>query len=838
MRVRPLLDRGSLAEPCLPPLEDPPLPQYGPIPSGRQAGDVLPHGRGTLASLGRAGRGVAGGAYGGGRLSRPKKMLPLLGQEPREPEVQKQPEAALGEADGCVDDCCSGAEETLEAPAETPRTRQPASISETPEGGASLGPVERTVVRVEGMDCASCAATVEKRVGQLPGVYRAVVNFAAGRLDAEHEPGLALEEIEKAVRDAGYEVQRAQEVERPPFWRTPRAISVSASALLFAFGLALGLAGGPEVASVGAYLAAIVVGGVPIFRAALAGLRARHMDMNVLMSAATIGAVGIGEWAEAASVVVLFAAGNALQVYAIDRTRGAVRTLARLAPDEVLVRRGGYENLVGAGEVAVGETVIVRPGERLALDGEVVEGRTTVDESPVTGESTPVEKGPGDAVYSGSLNGGGGVVVRVLREASDSTLQRIARLVEEAQATKAPAEQFVDRFSRLYTPIVVAAAIVLAVVPPLLGGEFGTWFYRALALLIIACPCALVISTPVTVVSGIGAASRRGILVKGGAALEAAGRLKALAFDKTGTLTEGRPVVSRVVALDGHDEAGAVRLAAALERRSEHPLAHAILATAERYGASGIPPVINFRSVAGRGAEGEVEGRRYAIGSPRLFAEVGISLDGAKAVLEEAEREGETPVVLGDKNGPIAVFGLADATRSEARATLESLRSVGVNELVMLTGDAEGPARRTAEILGVGYRAQLLPEQKVERVRELVAEYGSVGMVGDGVNDAPALAASSVGFAMGAAGTDVALETADVALMQDDLPKLAEAVRLSRSAERIIKQNVVVSLLIKGLFVLLAPFGLVALWLAVLADMGTSIAVTLNGLRLFRRGRA
>ncbi|MDQ3892789.1 MAG: heavy metal translocating P-type ATPase, partial [Actinomycetota bacterium] len=468
----------------------------------------------------------------------------------------------------------------------------------------------------------------------------------------------------------------------------------------------------------------------------------------------------------------------------------------------------------------------------------VVEGASAVDEAPVTGESVPVEKGSGDAVYSGTLNGSGGLLVRATKRAGDSTLQRIVRLVEEAQAEKAPAEQFVDRFSRVYTPLVVAVAVALAVVPPLLGGPLGEWFYRALALLIIACPCALVISTPVTVVSGIGAASRRGILVKGGAALEAAGRLKALAFDKTGTLTEGRPVVSRVVALDGHDEAEAVRLAAALERRSEHPLAHAILATAERYGASGIPPVINFRSVAGRGAEGEVEGRRYAIGSPRLFAEVGISLDGAKAVLEEAEREGETPVVLGDKDGPIAVFGLADATRSEARATLESLRSVGVNEFVMLTGDAEGPARRTAEILGVGYRAQLLPEQKVERVRELVAEYGSTGMVGDGMNDAPALAASSVGFAMGAAGTDVALETADVALMQDDLPKLAEAVRLSHSAERIIKQNVVVSLLIKGLFVLLAPFGLVALWLAVLADMGTSIAVTLNGLRLFRRGRA
>ncbi|MDP8925646.1 MAG: heavy metal translocating P-type ATPase, partial [Actinomycetota bacterium] len=563
------------------------------------------------------------------------------------------------------------------------------------------------------------------------------------------------------------------------------------------------------------------------------GLRVRHMDMNVLMSAATIGAVAIGEWAEAASVVVLFAAGNALQVYAIDRTRGAVRALARLAPDEVLVRRGDSERLISADEVAVGETVVVRPGERLALDGEVAEGETTVDESPVTGESTPAEKGPGDPLYSGSLNGGGGVLVRVLRKASDSTLQRIARLVEEAQATKAPAEQFVDRFSRLYTPIVVATAMVLAVVPPLLGGEFGTWFYRALALLIIACPCALVISTPVTVVSGIGAASRRGILVKGGAALEAAGRLKALAFDKTGTLTEGRPVVSRLIALDGRDDTEVLALAAALERRSEHPLAHAILTAAD---GAGLPTVAGFRSVAGRGAEGEVGGNRYLIGSPRLFTERGVALDGAIEALEAVERAGETPVVLGSEEVILAVFGIADAVRPDARTTLESLRESGVGELVMLTGDAEAPARKIAEELGVSYRARLVPEQKVEAVRELISEHRDVGMVGDGVNDAPALAASSVGFAMGAAGTDVALETADVALMQDDLPKLAEAVRLSRSAEGIIKQNVAVSILIKGLFVLLAPFGLVALWLAVLADMGTSIAVTLNGLRLFRRG--
>jgi Zn2+/Cd2+-exporting ATPase len=734
-------------------------------------------------------------------MSRPKKMLPVIGQDPA-------PAPA--------------------APSTRVHTDNPSSVD-----GA-----ERTVVRVEGMDCASCATTVEKRVAQLPGVHRAVVNFAAGRLDAEHGPGLPVAEIEKAVEEAGFGVGRTEEVDRPPFWRTPRALLTFASALLFAFGLTLGLTGAPEVVRVGAYALAILVGGLPIFRAALAGLRARHLDMNVLMSAATIGAAGIGEWAEAASVVVLFAAGNALQVYAIDRTRGAVRALARLAPDEVLVRRDGAEHVVPIDEVDIGEIVVVRPGERLAIDGEIVEGQTTVNEAPVTGEGVPVEKGPSDTVFSGSLNGSGGLLVRVSRKAEDSTLQRIARLVEEAQAKKAPAEQFVDRFSRVYTPVVVGAAVALAVVPPVLGASFGEWFYRALALLIIACPCALVISTPVTVVSGIGAASRRGILVKGGAALEAAGRLKALAFDKTGTLTEGRPTVSRVVALTRLSEAEVVRLAAALERRSEHPLAHAILAAEGFEAGPGLPPVTSFRSIAGRGAEGEIGGRRYLIGSPRLFAEKDVPLEGAIEAIEAVGRAGETPVVLGDADGPLAVFGLADTVRPDAGVTLEALRSAGVEEFVMLTGDAEAPARRTAEALGVGYKAQLLPEQKVEAVRDLVEKTGSAGMVGDGVNDAPALAASSVGFAMGAAGTDVALETADVALMQDDLPKLAEAVRLSRSAERIIRQNVAISILIKGLFVLLAPFGLVALWLAVLADMGISIAVTLNGLRLFRRGHA
>ncbi len=751
-------------------------------------------------------------------------MLPVLGQTP--PPKHEEAEAPHRGTDGCADACCSG-DATAGAVSATPTTREA-----NPEGPLSAR--ERTVVRVEGMDCASCAATVERSVSALPGVAKATVNFAAGRLDAEHGPGVSAEDLEGAVRAAGYGVARTEEAERPPLWRTPRVLSTAASALLFLSGLALSLGGAPEVARVTAYLSAIVVGGLPIFRAAVAGLRARHLDMNVLMSAATVGAVGIGEWAEAASVVVLFAAGNALQVYAIDRTRGAVRALVRLAPNEVLVRRGGSEVVIPADEVGVGETVVVRPGERLAVDGVVVEGESAMDESPVTGEGVPVEKGPGAGVYSGALNGSGGLVVRATKQAAHSTLQRISRLVEEAQAEKAPAEVFVDRFSRVYTPIVVAGAAALAVAPPLLGASFGEWFYRALALLIIACPCALVISTPVTVVAGIGAASRRGILVKGGAALEAAGRLGALALDKTGTLTEGRPVLSRVVVLGDADEDEALALAAALERRSEHPLAYAILSAAEDRGGI-LPAVSGFRSFPGRGAAGRISDKPYLIGSPRLFAERGISLAAAETALEEVARAGETPVVLGDEErGPFAVFGLADAVRTDARETVEALRGGGIGEIVMLTGDAEAPARRVAEAVGVDYRARLLPEQKVEAVRDLVERHGSAGMVGDGVNDAPALAASSVGFAMGAAGTDVALETADVALMRDDLPKLAEAVRLSRAAEGIIKQNVLVSLLVKGVFVLLAPFGLVALWAAVLADMGTSIAVTLNGLRLFR----
>ncbi|MDX8153384.1 cation-translocating P-type ATPase [Patulibacter brassicae] len=743
--------------------------------------------------------------------------------------------------DACVDDCCApataearavdggGGQDDCCAPDAAARlSASVGRVSATDEGSAAGA---RTVVRVTGMDCASCAVTIEKRVGQLPGVHRATVNFAAGRLDAEHDEGLAREVIEEAVVRAGYGIERGAAAEREAFWTQPRVLLTVAGLAIFLLAHVLALVGASDTVTNVAYVVATAVGGLPIYRAAVASAMTRVADINVLMTLAVIGAVAIGAWGEASLVVILFAVSNALQVYAVGRTRGSVRALARLAPNEVLVRRDGREVEVPVEEVLVGDLVVVRPGERIGVDGEVLEGASALDESPVTGESTPAEKGVGDPVYSGSLNGAGGLVLRVTKDAGASTLQRITRMVEEAQGTKAPIEQFVSRFSRVYTPIVLVAALLVALVPPLLGGEFSTWFYRALVLLIVSCPCALVISTPVSVVSAIGAASRRGILIKGGSALEASGKLTTMFFDKTGTLTEGRPVVERVISRDGADEASVLRVAAALERRSEHPLAHAILAAA---GDAELPEVQDFRSIPGRGAEGMVGGRRHLVGSPRLYTERGISLEPIAADLRVVEDAGETPVIVGDERGPVAVLGLADAIRQDAHEALDALRRIGVERLVMLTGDADAPARRVAEELGIEYRAQLLPEDKVAAIRELAPERGSAGMVGDGINDAPALAAADVSFAMGAAGTDAALEAADIALMADDLSKVADAVELSRRAERMIKQNIVASIVFNTGFTVLAPIGLIPLWLAVLEDAVTSTGVTANSLRLFR----
>ncbi len=687
--------------------------------------------------------------------------------------------------------------------------------------------------RVDDMDCASCARTLEKVVAGLDGVRGVQVSFGNATLLLDGD--LAPEAVQAAVRGAGYTAHPAGGRREPaaPFWRrSVRAVSTTASIALLLAAVAASLLGASRVVSEPLYLLSMAVGGWPIAHAALIALGRRILDMNVLMTLAAVGAVGIGSYAEGAWLLVLFAVGTTLEGFALDRSRRSVEMLMDLAPAEAQILVDGREQTVPVEEVVPGTLLVVRPGERLPLDGVLVEGNSSVDESALTGESVPVDKEPGSEAFAGTLNTFGAFTMRATSGAADSTLARVAELVADAQGSQAPSERFVDRFARVYTPLVFSAALLLAVVPTLLGGEFDTWLYRALALLIVACPCALVISVPVSVVSAIGGAARRGVLIKSGQALEDLGAVSVVALDKTGTLTEGRPELASTVGLGDGTEAGLLGLMAAVERGSEHPLGQAIVRAVVDRGIA-VPVAADFEALPGRGAAATVAGRRLWAGGPRLAAEQGATLPDA---LQAAEERGETAVLLGEGRRVLGVFGLADQPRPQAAAAVSALRErAGIERLVMLTGDSERVARAVAKRTGVTeWRAGLLPEHKLAAVRELRDSYGPTAMVGDGVNDAPALAGATVGIAMGAAGSDIALESADVALMADDLERLPEALLEARRALRIMRQNVAISLLTKAVFVVLAPLGYVTLVMAVVADMGISLLVTLNGLRLLR----
>jgi Zn2+/Cd2+-exporting ATPase len=702
----------------------------------------------------------------------------------------------------------------------------PAEPEPVPQHGRDAGRY-----RVEGMDCAACALTVEKVVAALDGVRAAQVSFGNATLavDGEVDP----ERVTAAVARVGYRAAplTRRRPEPAPFWRRDaRTVSTLASIAVLAAAVAATLTGASRAVAEPLYLLSMAIGGWPIARAALAGLRRRSLDMNVLMTLAAVGAVGIGSYAEGAWVLVLFAVGTTLESYAFDRSRRSVTELMELAPEQArVIGDDGREHLVPAEEVTVGTRFVVHPGERIALDGQVVAGASSVDEAPITGESVPVDKQPGTTVFAGTLNAQGALTVRAAKPAQDSTLARVAALVEQAQGSRAPSERFVDRFARVYTPLVFAAALALIVVPVALGGDLDTWLYRALALLIVACPCSLVISVPVAVVSAVGRAARDGVLIKGGQALEDLARVHTFAVDKTGTLTVGRPELSRVVALDGDSEDEALALAAAVERRSEHPLAQAVVAAARHRGLELAEPDA-FEALPGRGVLARVAGRELWAGGPRLAAERLGEIPSAAARLEA---DGQTATVLGEGDRALAVLGLADQPRPDASAAIAGLHRAGVARVVMLTGDNERVAGAVAERVGADeFRAGLLPEDKLRAVEELD---GPVAMVGDGINDAPALAAAHVGIAMGAAGTDAALESADVALMSDDLGRLPGAVTGARQAVGVMRQNVIASLAVKAVFVVLAPLGLVTLVMAVAADMGMSLLVTLNGLRLLRR---
>jgi Cd2+/Zn2+-exporting ATPase len=770
-----------------------------------------------------------------------------------------------------------------------PAVTSRAAIAERVEaaGYEVVDDTTRLTLSVPDMDCASCAGKVENALGSVDGVVEYDTRPTAGTVVVEYDAGTTDEQtVVDAVEAAGYPVaERSSEstgpAEEQAVWTSPRAIKTWVSGAFVAAGLALGfvlgggLFAGPTVGLGGRevfvadllFLLAVVAGGQAILRNGYYSATNRNLDIDLLMSIAILGAllvsVGFGErlYFEAATLAFLFSVAELLERYSMDKARDSLRELMDLSPDEAVVRRDGEQVTVPVEEVTVGEVVVVEPGAKVPLDGEVVDGTSAVNQAPVTGESVPVDKTVGDTVYAGSINEEGYLEVQVTAAAGEDTLSKVVDLVEEAQANKTEREQFVERFAGYYTPVVVSFAVLVAAVPPLLfGAPLATYVVYGLTLLVLACPCAFVISTPVTVVSGITSAAKNGVLVKGGNHLESMGEVDVVAFDKTGTLTKGELTVTDVVPLGDNTEADVLACARGLETRSEHPIGEAIVAAAADRGV-GHAPVENFASITGKGVEADLGGDHHYAGKPGLFEELGFDLSHVHAATDggvvtrtsqqlcerhncldlledtvpELQAEGKTVVLVGTEDELEGVVAVADEVRPEAKAAVARLKELGVERTVMLTGDNERTARAVAEQVGIdAVHAELLPDEKTAVMQDLVAEHG-VAMVGDGINDAPALATATVGVAMGAAGTDTAIETADIALLSDDLAKLPYLYDLSRSANGVIRQNVWTSLAAKALLALGVPLGLVPIWAAVLVgDAGMTTAVTANAMRLSR----
>ncbi|STO36634.1 Probable cadmium-transporting ATPase [[Flavobacterium] thermophilum] len=707
------------------------------------------------------------------------------------------------------------------------------------EQQAKLSKSEAKTYRVQGFTCANCAAKFENNVKSLPGVQDAKVNFGASKITVWGTT--TIEELEKAGAFENLKVREDKEksVKREPFWKQKENIKVYISAVLLVISWFLGKQYGEEhiFATIG-YAAAILIGGYSLFIKGFKNLVRLNFDMNTLMTVAILGAAAIGEWGEGATVVILFAISEALERYSMDKARQSIESLMDIAPKEALIRRGNEEMMVPVDDIQVGDIMIVKPGQKLAMDGIVIKGTSTLNQAAITGESVPVTKTVGDEVFAGTLNEEGLLEVKVTKRVEDTTLSKIIHLVEEAQAERAPSQAFVDRFAKYYTPAIIIFALLLAVIPPLfMGADWSEWIYRGLAVLVVGCPCALVISTPVSIVTAIGNAAKNGVLIKGGIYLEEAGNLKVIAFDKTGTLTKGIPSVTDVVTYNGNENE-LMTITAAIEKGSQHPLASAIIRKAEEDGLNfNDVSVEEFQSITGKGVKAKVNNAMYYVGSPGLFEELlpnGIQSE-IKEQITTLQTQGKTVMILGTEKEILALIAVADEIRESSKEVIRKLHQVGIEKTVMLTGDNQRTAEAIGKQVGVSdIKADLLPEDKLNFIKELRDKYRSVAMVGDGVNDAPALAASTVGVAMGGAGTDTALETADIALMSDDLSKLPYTIKLSRKALAIIKQNITFSLGIKALALLLIVPGWLTLWLAVFADMGATLIVTLNSMRLLK----
>ncbi len=716
--------------------------------------------------------------------------------------------------------------------------------------------IEPLAFKIHGMDCAEEVALLKRELGSLVGGEERLgfdilnARLTVARQGTDVSPDMVIAAVARTGMRA--ESWRDTAPTDADFWqRHGRALLTAVSGLFGLLGFLLhawaagGIANaldsegadpvsGVPLSAMALYLAAIVAGVWYILPKAWRSLTSLRPDMNLLMTVAIVGAVAIGQWFEAATVAFLFSVSLVLESWSVGRARRAIAALMELTPPTARVRdSNGVETEQPSDQVAIGALFVVRPGEKIPLDGRVESGESDVNQAPITGESVPVFKTPGDDVYAGTINGDGALVIASTREAGDTTLAHIIRMVRDAQSRRAPSEQWVEKFARVYTPAVMALAGVVLVVPPLLfGGLWVDWLYRALVLLVIACPCALVISTPVSIVAALAAAARHGVLVKGGVYIETPAHLKAIAMDKTGTLTEGTPAVIDIVPLSGHDETELLERAAALESHSNHPLARAIVAAAQQRGVT-VPDADQFEIIQGKGATGQIDGTPFWLGSHRYLEQRAQETPQVHEQLEAMQQAGRTVVVVGNDDHVCGFITLSDTLRPTTTATLEKLRHLGIEHLVMLTGDNEGTAQAIAQEAGIDeVHAELLPADKVNAVEALVDKYHQVAMIGDGVNDAPALGRATLGIAMGAAGSDAAIETADIALMSDDLAKLPWLIRHSRHTLAVIRQNITFALGVKAIFVVLTFAGFASLWAAIAADTGASLLVIFNGLRL------
>lgn len=696
-------------------------------------------------------------------------------------------------------------------------------------------------IRVGNLDCEHDAAAIERGLTDFPGLNQLKVYPKAAKVSLTFDPEATTPKALKEKLDAlGFPPQAGLSMpEQPKPWRNPKVLTAAASGVLLLVGWLLSLAGLPETISLVAYIVATITGGYYFGREALEELiYEREIGIELLMAIAAIVATAMGQAAEGAMLVFLYSISEAAEGYTEEKTRSAVKALMDLAPKFALVRRNGTEQEIPVEEVVVGDVFILKPGQSVPTDGEIISGESSVNQAPVTGESVPVEKQPSDLVFAGSINGEGALEVTATKAFADNTISRIIEMVEEAQERKGQSQRFIERFGARYSPIVLLIGILLAVVPPLLiGADWTIWLTRATVFIVAAAPCALVISIPITLVASLGTGARQGVLIKGGMYVEELAKIEVIALDKTGTITRGEPQVTDFIPVNNTiiDDEQMAELAAGIEGRSEHPLARAIVQYAEGKGVA--PAEINdFRALSGAGAQAEWNGKRVYIGSPRLFQEqLRVNLDGRAADISRLQAEGKTVVLLGDETAVYSLIAIRDNIRENGRQAIAKLHKAGIKKVVMLTGDNERTAQAIAQEAGVDeYYADLKPEDKVTKVRELAERYGHVAMVGDGVNDAPALAEATVGIAMSAAGTDVALETADVALMADDLEKLVYALNLAKRNQSVVRQNIGLSAVVIGTLVIGAIAGVITLPVAVLGHEISEFIVIGSGLRMLR----